>query len=552
MHEFLSLKKGGLNREIVNNNNNDNDTQKFRLIAVWNLRLWNSNILRVEDILKRSFQEAAKQKRLPDQKELVSLSKLRESSTVTTECLLGEPDMQNYFKNFCDFERGHVQMSAKLLGNVSSLMKTGRLVVVQTSRYGWCLGYLLRTAQSSHGTRGAAINSQMYRILAVTPSRIKSQLPVNSIYGSMASLLADIVTHEGNKGMLGIDDEISQSGETRGWTGEVIVREDTVAQTRYMILDVNIIGIRYICTDSVNLDLRKLESGSAAAVAEVIDHANKYMLAAPVRPKILDYQTDLKIKALDFIELLEQQRMLEVLLESSKCSTCVQFETQFQTFANSEKLSRRLRAVEYALSDQSLHLLPEFIARVSVLEHLKYIDTNRTVMLKGRVACEIVCVDELIATELIFDNAFTDLAPEEIAALISCLLCQEKDDNDPYLIDSLKQGIERIKMRAEELGELQFEHGLPIDPKEEAAKINPSLVEVVYEWAKGRPFSDIVLLTNVPEGSIVRTITRVQIACGGFKNAARVIGNTTLFQKMEIAAQSLKRDIVFAASLYVQ
>jgi antiviral helicase SKI2 len=67
-----------------------------------------------------------------------------------------------------------------------------------------------------------------------------------------------------------------------------------------------------------------------------------------------------------------------------------------------------------------------------------------------------------------------------------------------------------------------------------------------------QPFSEIVQLTSIPEGSIVRTITRLDVSCGEIKSAARVIGNAPLYQKMEIASQKIKRDIVFAASLYVQ
>ena len=38
---------------------------------------------------------------------------------------------------------------------------------------------------------------------------------------------------------------------------------------------------------------------------------------------------------------------------------------------------------------------------------------------------------------------------------------------------------------------------------------------------------------------------------GGWEASARVMGNTALFQQMEAASQLIKRDVVFAASLYV-
>jgi antiviral helicase SKI2 len=35
------------------------------------------------------------------------------------------------------------------------------------------------------------------------------------------------------------------------------------------------------------------------------------------------------------------------------------------------------------------------------------------------------------------------------------------------------------------------------------------------------------------------------------RNAARIMGDSLLFQKMELASTMIKRDIVFSASLYV-
>ena len=81
--------------------------------------------------------------------------------------------------------------------------------------------------------------------------------------------------------------------------------------------------------------------------------------------------------------------------------------------------------------------------------------------------------------------------------------------------------------------------------------LNFGLVEVVWEWARGTPFSDICGLTDAMEGSIVRAIVRLDETCREFRDAARVMGNTALYQQMEAASAAIKRDIVFAASLYV-
>jgi antiviral helicase SKI2 len=97
---------------------------------------------------------------------------------------------------------------------------------------------------------------------------------------------------------------------------------------------------------------------------------------------------------------------------------------------------------------------------------------------------------------------------------------------------------------------LQEEEGLTIDP-EFKPSLNFGLAAVVYQWARGTPFKEITEMTLAQEGSIVRCITRLDELCKDIRNAARVIGNPSLYRKMEAASQCIKRDIVFAASLYI-
>ena len=59
-------------------------------------------------------------------------------------------------------------------------------------------------------------------------------------------------------------------------------------------------------------------------------------------------------------------------------------------------------------------------------------------------------------------------------------------------------------------------------------------------------------LTDVQEGMIVRCIQRLDETLRDVRDAARIIGDPILYQKMEEASTAIKRDIVFAASLYTQ
>ncbi len=55
-----------------------------------------------------------------------------------------------------------------------------------------------------------------------------------------------------------------------------------------------------------------------------------------------------------------------------------------------EKVLRaNIATLKMAISEQNLELIPDYEQRVEVLQELKFIDDNSTVLLKGRVACEV-------------------------------------------------------------------------------------------------------------------------------------------------------------------
>jgi antiviral helicase SKI2 len=229
-------------------------------------------------------------------------------------------------------------------------------------------------------------------------------------------------------------------------------------------------------------------------------------------------------------------------------------ETHYARVERKETLRSRVKILRHLLSNESLQLFPDFEMRKAMLQSLGYVDENDTVCLKGRVACEVNTCEGLIVTEMVFGGMLNELEPPEIVAALSALLFQEKTDDDigSDLPERLISSCERMKAIAIDLGQRQKDFGLPVDPLEYCAlSLKMGLVHVVYEWACGVPFSSICELTDVQEGSIVRCITRLDELCREVRNCARVVGNPTLYIKMEAASDAIKRDIVFASSLYV-
>lgn len=125
-------------------------------------------------------------------------------------------------------------------------------------------------------------------------------------------------------------------------------------------------------------------------------------------------------------------------------------------------------------------------------------------------------------------------------------------DQLPDLPSAVQIGIDVVVSTAAKIAEIQRQQRLDVSPEDFIRDtLHFGLTRVVYEWADGTAFKDIVLLTDVLEGSIVRCITRLDELCREIRDASRVIGNAVLYKKMEEASALIKRDIVFAASLYV-
>ena len=206
------------------------------------------------------------------------------------------------------------------------------------------------------------------------------------------------------------------------------------------------------------------------------------------------------------------------------------------------------------LADQNLQLLPDYEQRIQVLKDLSFIDEAARIQLKGKVACEIHSSDELVLTELILENVLAEYEPAEIAALLSAFVFQEKTDSVPTLTANLERGIKTIVDISERVNAVQTLHQV-IQSSDESndfvSRPRFGLVEVVYEWARGMSFKNITDLTDVLEGTIVRTITRLDETCREVKNAARIIGDPDLYQKMAAAQEMIRRDITAVASLYM-
>eukprot|EP00092_Neocalanus_flemingeri_P012872 GFUD01013868.1.p1 GENE.GFUD01013868.1~~GFUD01013868.1.p1 ORF type:complete len:1217 (-),score=318.10 GFUD01013868.1:148-3798(-) len=511
---------------------------KFRLTYSMILNLLRVEQLRVEDMMKRSFAELDTQKKQETHKERgeelkKELETLPDISSGTYE------EVTKFYKLCSEYLECRENIWSLLLSHPvpGKALSAGRVVVINFKGFVNVLGLVLSVDLKS--------KQRSFLTLLLSPqSQELGNLSINekSLHG-VKDARQDL--------FLALSDQTVKQADVMSTEHAIVTIYDE------NIIDITTKTIK-IESDKIINDVKKREiprfrydppsQSVATAVQQLIKTTD---VMANTTLDILHPVKDYKIQDIDLLTKLQKMFMVRQKIDEQECRFAPDFRDQFTKVFGVMSVKEEMDRCEYLCSEASLSMLPDYHCRIDVLKDLKYVDSNKVVQLKGRVACEMGS-NELIITELVFENKLTDRPPEEIAALLSCMVFQQRNCSEPELTKSLREGVDDIKVTAGKVGQVQVDCGLLQPVGDYVESFNFGLVEVVYEWARGMPFADITQLTDVQEGVIVRTIQRLDETLRDVKDAARVIGDPVLYQKMDAASTIIKRDIVFAASLYTQ
>ncbi|EIN14380.1 antiviral helicase [Punctularia strigosozonata HHB-11173 SS5] len=491
---------------------------QFRLTYNMILNLLRVEALKVEEMIKRSFSENASQRLLPDQQRKVIEGERYLATLPKLECDICSADIELYY----DSSREIVYLNQQLLSLASHhpqgirTLAAGRVVVLRDGHFRCNVGVLLKPAPPQATELGTINQTKMYFVLALVNPETKRR--ENDIDSQMVAPRWDFQPES----LLVQDGQYELS----------VIPVTSIAMVTDRILKVDADAIATIHKIAPMRD-------AAVSLASVVEEW--------ITGGCIPEAEWVKMRSLEFQELLRSRDVIAQRLSGRACTLCADFEKHYSIMHSEKILRASIAELKLAISDQNLELIPDYEQRIAVLQELKFIDEQSTVLLKGRVACEINSANELVLTELILENALASYEPEEIAALLSCFVFQEKTDNEPSVSPKLEEGRDTILAIEARVGRVQDAHKVAA---EEFRALKFGLMEVVYEWAKGMPFEQITALTDVAEGTIVRCITRLDETCREVRDAARIIGDADLMKKMEDAQTKIKRDIVFAASLY--
>ena len=187
-----------------------------------------------------------------------------------------------------------------------------------------------------------------------------------------------------------------------------------------------------------------------------------------------------------------------------------------------------------------------------ITEKLGFVDSEGIITDKGRVASVITAGDELVLTELMFDGILKKISSQQIAAIMSVFATDEGTKEEPSIPDEMKETWDELQSIIDRVYQIMIECGRTEDKDKYVAKFDGSYISLTYNWAAGASFSDVMEENpDFFEGGVIRTMKRTEEILRQAQRAASAMGSNELEQKISDAITKIKRDIIFASSLYL-
>ena len=112
---------------------------------------------------------------------------------------------------------------------------------------------------------------------------------------------------------------------------------------------------------------------------------------------------------------------------------------------------------------------------------------------------------------MMFNGLFNDLAPEQIASILSCFVCDERSNEMPKLTGELSGPLRTMQDMAKRIATVSKEAYIDIDEELYVQKFKPFMMDIVFEWCKGASFLQLCKMTDIFEGNLNRSLSKCPI-----------------------------------------
>jgi len=230
---------------------------------------------------------------------------------------------------------------------------------------------------------------------------------------------------------------------------------------------------------------------------------------------------------------------LRTQLKSHPCHQCPEREDHSRWAERYFKLQRDTETLKRRVENRTNTVARTFDRVCDVLTALGYLDGD-TVTERGAHLRRIYTDMDLVAAESIRAGLFDDLAPSELAAVLSALVFEARradDASSPKLPGGQVRPVlgELVKVWGR-LDALEREHRLDF-----LREPDIGFAWAAWRWAEGDDLDDVLMVTGLSAGDFVRWMKQLLDLCGQVADAA---GDSPLRTTARTAAKLLKRGVI--------
>ncbi|KAK1417049.1 hypothetical protein QVD17_26171 [Tagetes erecta] len=422
-----------------------------------------------EHVIRNSFHQFQYEKTLPDMGKKVA----RLEDEVTKLDASGEADVAEYHMLKLKLSELEKKMMAELTKPERALyfLLPGRLVKIREGGTDWGWGVVVNVVKKPAPPPGSSLPT----------SRASSYIVDTLLHCSISS----------SKGGSRPKSSLPRSGEK----GEMHV----------VPVQLPLISALSKLRVTIPTDLRPMEARQSILLA-VQELEKRFPQGLPK----LNPVKDMGIEEPEFVDLVNQIEKLEQQLLSHPLNKS-EGKNQIECFKRKAEANHEIQQLKTKMRDSQLQKFrDELKNRSRVLRKLGHIDAEGIVQVKGRAACLIDTGDELLVTELMFNGTFNDLDHHQIAALASCFIPGDKSSEKIQSKSELSKPLQQLQDSARRIAEIQHECKLEVNVDEYVeAAVRPFSMDVIYCWSKGASFSEVIQMTDIFEGSIIRLARRL-------------------------------------------
>lgn len=191
-------------------------------------------------------------------------------------------------------------------------------------------------------------------------------------------------------------------------------------------------------------------------------------------------------------------------LQSFACDTCKHYKKHAKNLEVIKRIESKKKKLAKEIERQKDIYWNKFMAHRAVLMDYGYL-TNDFPTDKGKTTSQIRSENELYLAEIIFSGVLENLAPAELAGVISAITTEELRAEIPYIpfSEKVRKTLNQIRNIKRKLEKIQSKYDI-----ETPLNINPYFSSLIELWVEGAEWTTVSEQVEMGEGDIVRAFKR--------------------------------------------